>query len=316
MAGFFILIVTVGLLYIVGGIESIQSHWFIASLKGILFIGFLYEVVQDASVLYRKSVNEHYSPDLRMLNEILGVNAGALAAFFISIELSHGGVIASAIVGLTAAVVFPGYAAAIYCGSFVGMASTVVFTSYETLFLASLLASVIYVVARPACQGFGGKLGTIAFSATMLSLWIIDGSLLSSRIPDTRFGLILVLFSILGAYLTYLINVILKHGPVIASALVGMIAGLSLPVFYGPEDGGVIALMVFAASFAGMSSRDRIRTSYHIVIAGALAALLFIYTQPYAGGAGGKMGTIAFGAAIAVTGADKMIKRALSFGMK
>lgn len=314
MTGFVILITTVGLLYIAGGIESIQSHWFIGLVKWLLFLGFLYEVVQDASFLYSNSLKEHYSLDLKMLYELTGVNAGALAAFFISIELSHGGVIASAIVGLTAAVVFPGYAAAIYCGSFVGMASTAVFASYGHLMLASLLASFIYVLVLPACRGFGGKLGTIAFSGTLLSLLIIDGSLLSSQIPDRSFGITLIFFSIVGAYLTYLVNVILNHGPVIASALVGLLAGLFFPALYGPEEGKMIALMVFTASFAGMSNRERIGSWFQIVIAGALAALLFIYTQPYAGGAGGKMGTIAFAAAIAVSGADKLIQRVLSTG--
>ena len=104
----------------------------------------------------------------------------------------------------------------------------------------------------------------------------------------------------------------LKQGAVIASALVGLLAGLSLPVLLGPEEGKVIALMVFAASFAGMSSRERIRSSLHIALAGALAGLLFIYTMPYAGGAGGKMGTIAFGAVIAVAGADKIMRLFLS----
>ncbi|OQY34079.1 MAG: hypothetical protein B6241_06255 [Spirochaetaceae bacterium 4572_59] len=61
MAGFIILIATVGLLYIAGGIESIRSNWFIASVKWILFPGFFYEVVQDASQLDRKSFREHYS---------------------------------------------------------------------------------------------------------------------------------------------------------------------------------------------------------------------------------------------------------------
>ncbi len=307
--GFGILAAVVGLLFMAGSVESLQSHWFIALVKLIMFAAFLYELFRDGKELYGKPPGQHYYLDLRSLYDILAVNGGAVAAFFISIELGHGGVIASALTGMTAAVLLPGYAPAVYCGSFVGMASTTVFSSYPSLLSASLLASLLYVAARPACGGFGGKLGTIAFAGTLLSLFLHDGSLLASEIPDRNFGLTLILFSVLGASLTYLINVILNHGPVIASALTGLLAGLALPVLLGPEEGTVIALMVFAASFAGMSSRERIVNLFHIALAGALAALLFIYTMPYAGGAGGKMGTIAFGAVIAVAGLDKILKK-------
>lgn len=305
--GFGILAAAVALLFVAGSVESLQSHWFIAAVKLLMFGAFLYELFRDGKELYGKPPGHHYYMDLRSVYDILAVNAGAAVAFFISIELGHGGVIASAITGMTAAVLLPAYAAAVYCGSFVGMASTAVFSSWQSLLSASFLSSLIYVAARPACGGFGGKLGTIAFSGTLLSLLLHDGSLLATGIPDRGFGMILVFFSVLGATLTYVVNVVLKHGAVIASALVGLLAGLTLPVLLGPEEGRTIALMVFAASFAGMSSRERIAKVFHIIIAGALAGLLFIYTMPYAGGAGGKMGTIAFASVIAVGGADKVL---------
>lgn len=285
------------------------SHWLIPLIKWLLFAGFIYQTVQDAIQLHNRPVQEFYYWNYRSFYELAAVLGGAVGAFFISIELAHGGVIASAIVGLTAAVVFPSYGAAIYCGSFVGMASTSVFNSYPNLLLAAAIAAVIYVAARPACQGFGGKLGTIAFAGTLISLLLTQGQLSSAPLPENSFGIVLVLFSMTGAWLTYLINVTLKHGPVIASALVGMIAGLVLPALFGPEEGKTLALMVFASSFAGMSSAERIRSPLYIIVAGGLAALLFIYTQPIAGGAGGKMGTIAFGAVIAVGGLEEGIAK-------
>ena len=305
--GFGVLIAAVGLLFVAGSIESLQSHSLIGIIKLIMFAAFLYELFRDGKELYAKAPGHHYYLHKSSLHDILAVNAGAFAAFFISIELGHGGVIASAITGMTAAVLLPGYAAAVYCGSFVGMASTTVFSSYTSLLSASFLSSLIYVAARPAFSGFGGKLGTIAFSGTLISLLLHDGDLMAGYIPEKGFGLALVFFSVIGALISYIVNVVLKHGPVTASALTGLLAGLVLPVLLGPEEGRTIALMVFAASFAGMSSRERVPGIFHILIAGALAGLLFIYTMPYAGGAGGKMGTIAFGAVTAVAGADRFL---------
>ena len=109
--GFGLLVAAVGLLFLAGSVESLQSHWFIAVIKVIMFSAFLYELFRDAKDLYGKAPGHHYYLDLRSFYDILAVNAGAVAAFFTSIELGHGGVIASAITGLTAAVLVPGYAA-------------------------------------------------------------------------------------------------------------------------------------------------------------------------------------------------------------
>lgn len=314
--GFTILIVTVSMLYIISGIESIQHHWLIALLKAVMFVGFLYEVFLDAKREYHEVLLTKYFWNQRSLYEIAAVVIGAVITYFISIELGHGGVIASAIVGMTTVIIFPQFAVAAYCGSFVGMASTIVFASYEELLLAGVLAAVIFVIAKPACRGFGGKLGTIAFAGTLLSITILDAQVISSVVPDLEMGVSLIALSIAGAYLTYLINVILRHGPVIASSLIGLIAGLVLPAVYGTETGTTLALMVFCASFAGMSSRERIRSWYFIVAAGALSALIFIFSMPYMGGAGGKMGTIAFGAVISITGIDKLLQRSAARNMR
>ncbi len=310
--GFTILMVTVSMLYILSGIESLQSHPVIVIVKLIMFIGFIYEVFLDAKSSYHQPLLKRYYWNIESVYEVAALITGSIVTYFISIEIGHGGVIASAIVGMTAVIIFPYYAAAAaYCGSFVGMASTILFSSYEELLLAGVFSSMIFIMVKPVCKGFGGKLGTIAFAGSLYSITILGSPVITHTIPSLEIGISLVVYSVTGAYLTYLINVILGHGPVIASALVGLLAGLLLPVIHGTSDGSTMALMVFCASFTGMSSRERIRSSYLIMLAGALTALLFIYSMPHLGGAGGKLGTIAFGAVIAVSGIDKLVRRGI-----
>ena len=312
ITGFSILIATVSQLYIFSGIESFRHHWLFSLVKLLMFAAFVYEVVLDAASEYHTVLSPRYFWNQEALLEGAAVVLGAVVTFFVSIEIGHGGVIASAIVGLTAAVIFPQLAAAAYCGSFVGMASTVVFPTYEELLLAGVLSAVFFIITKPACSGFGGKLGTIAFAGTILSIMILGSEVTSGIVPDLELGISLVFLSMAGAYLTYLVNVILGHGPVIASALIGLLAGLVLPAIYGPDTGTTLALMVFCASFAGMSSRERIRSWYYILAAGALSALIFIFSMPYMGGAGGKMGTTAFGAVISIVGIERLAMKIAS----
>lgn len=247
------------------------------------------------------------------LFNFISVFLGAIVTFYLSIEIISVGfasvssaVVASGLVGILATLVFPKYDAAIFCGSFVGMASGELFTSYYQLALAGLIASIVFVAGKYCFNGFGGKLGTTAFAGCVVAAVLAGQSFVPGTIPDASFGLQLGIYSILGAIITYVISVRFDNSAVISSGLVGVMSGLILPVIY-PEVGATLSVMVFCASFAGMSSSERIPNELWVGISGIFCALIYIYTAPYFGGAGGKLGTTAFGSVVCIRGLAHII---------
>jgi hypothetical protein len=112
---------------------------------------------------------------------------------------------------------------------------------------------------------------------------------------------IIVLIAALAAPLTFYLNIKRQHGAAMASAVVGLTGGLILPTLF-PAQGNTLAVVMICASFAGMSASTRCRGIHQILIAGLTTGIIFIYSTPLLGGAGGKLGTIAFGAVLSVCG--------------
>ena len=110
----------------------------------------------------------------------------------------------------------------------------------------------------------------------------------------------IILVALIATPLTYYFNVIRGHGPVLASGFVGLLGGLILPIV--PEIGGTLAVVAICASFAGMSSKARCTGIWVLFVAGLFIGVIFIYSAPVFGGAGGKLGTIAFGSIMATCG--------------
>jgi hypothetical protein len=305
LIGFLVLSSLVLVLTGLGGLETLKHHLLFTIIKTVVLISLITELITDAKV----SVTQQIFPlERRDLLLLLSVLTGALLAFWISIALDHGGVIASAIVGITAGILVPSYAVPIYCGSFIGMASPALFPSYLPVVIAALFSGVLYVITEDLFKGAGGKLGTIAFAGSLAAAAILGTPLQELTVPQWDLGVFIVIYSVIGAVLTYEINVTAGKGPVDASALVGLLAGLILPALYGKEVGNTLAVIVFCASFAGMSSARKIPRWYLIAIAGAVSALLFIYSMPHLSGAGGKLGTIAFASVLAVSGCMRLLK--------
>lgn len=89
-------------------------------------------------------------------------------------------VLASALVGLAGTFLpvprrydRPGFQAAIFAGSFAGMASPELLAAHGQILLLSALGAILYLLLQPHLQGLGGKLGAVAFGASwlMLLLW-------------------------------------------------------------------------------------------------------------------------------------------------
>ncbi|OIB58406.1 hypothetical protein [Natrialba sp. SSL1] len=101
-----------------------------------------------------------------------------------------------------------------------------------------------------------------------------------------------------GAVVTYGASVVAELGPVLASALVGLLAGLALPRVGAP---------IYCGSFVGMASPAVFPGFEYVAVAGAISGLAYVATTASFGGVGGKLGTIAlFGcvAAVALTGLE------------
>lgn len=107
-----------------------------------------------------------------------------------------------------------------------------------------------------------------------------------------------VLAVAVAAALTYLLSVRAGFGPVVASALVGLAAG----VFAHK-----IAVPAYCGSFVGMASPEVFPSIEYLAVAGLCSGLAFVAAKHAFAGFGGKLGTLAlFGCAttVALTGAD------------
>lgn len=213
-----------------------------------------------------------------------------------------GAVVASALVGLLAGVLLDEYAAPVYCGSFVGMVAPAVLADLGTVAVAGAVAGLVLVAARRVFGGFGGKLGTTAFAgcgAVALATGATPGS--PGPAPTPTAAVALVLATGLAAAATFAVSVRLDHGPVVASAVVGLVAGLLVPALgFGTRP----AAATFCGSFVGMTNPARLPGEATTFAAGAVAGLLFVGATPALVGFGGKLGTLAFVGCLVVHALD------------
>ncbi|MFW6225140.1 MAG: hypothetical protein ACOC4B_02635, partial [Bacteroidota bacterium] len=128
-----------------------------------------------------------------------------------------------------------------------------------------------------------------------------------------------LIFSAFSAFLTYVIAQRLKHDVVTASSLVSLLAGLILPAVFR-TNGSYFAAVAMSASFAGMSSKKIIKNELQMLVVSLLLGIMFVCSYCQFGGAGGKLGTLAFASVIAYKGAEVLfhfiIKKYLSNSKK
>jgi hypothetical protein len=228
---------------------------------------------------------------------ILAVVIGALATFYLT-KASMSAVLASSIIGIVGSWVVKRYEIEIFTGSFVGM-SSVIFFSYGGIIIASLIASIAYLMGKNVFVGIGGKLGSSAFIGTMLvalfvgvDIWNFEIALINTTLP-LWFVVITLLFSTLASVATsQLAQRYFKGSVVLGSSVVGIL-GYILSLAFGTF-GGLFAGTIFAASFAGMSQVKVLKTPLYFAIAGLITAIIFLASSTYFLGLGGKMGTSAF----------------------
>lgn len=225
---------------------------------------------------------------------------GAFLTYTLKTQVGLSAVVSASLTAVFAAVTAPGYATQLYCGAFVGMTSARLLANHAELALAAAVAAALYVITEKVYQGFGGRLGAVAFCATFLTSWGLKRGFVLTPLPPLEIMAPIIVYAVLACALTHWLNVVRGHGPVLASGLVALAGGLILPQVFSGETGASLAVMTMCASFAGMSSIKRIPTPFDAVLLGLLTGAVYLYSMPIAGGAGGKLGRIAFGAAVAV----------------
>ncbi|MCD4672633.1 MAG: hypothetical protein K8R77_08220 [Anaerolineaceae bacterium] len=303
IAGFILLSAFVIILY--GFI--VYEAWVLHSIGGVvvavILVGILLALWQEAKAIRADSASR--ASRREMLLDFIAVLGGACASCAISQNLGLGPVAGAALIGLLGALAFPKHSVPLYCGSFVGMSSAVLLASPAELYLAGSIAGLVYLIAEDALNGFGGKLGTIAFSGSLLTGLGLQKQFLISPVPSFELASEMIILSVLATVFTYWLSTVRKHGAVLASSAVGLVGGLLLPAIF-PENGALLAVVVICASFTGMAAPKRFSSPLPMLAAGLVTGIIFLYSVPVFGGTGGKLGTIAFGASLAVWGYQKV----------
>ncbi len=312
VTGFFVLSTATLVLFARVLAASIAVPGVVTISIAIILLGLIAGIVREAASI-RTPEGTTASPDTTGVRtaaiDLSMVVVGNALTFVLSVESGLGPVVASSVVGLLAAMLVRKHATAVFCGSFVGMSSPDVYGYAGVVLFAGICAGVVFVAAKRVMNGFGGKLGTVAFTGALSASFLLQARLGSLPVPVGTDALWVLAYATVGAVVTYVLSVHLRNGPVPASAMVGLLSGLLLPVLHGPQPGTLFAVVAFCASFTGMSSPARLPTSIHIACAGLITGLVFLYASPFFDGAGGKLGTIAFGSSIAVWGLQQLRMR-------
>jgi len=299
-AGFIILSITVTILLGATVFTGFKTQWIAGIVSLIVLAGALITIISEGKrILADKMFNDEL-PLIKHVYEFIGVVIGGVLACIVCRDFKLGAVVGASLVGIVAHFVVPKYAVPVYCGAFVGMTSNALLFTRSEVAIASVIAGIIFVLSSYVFGGFGGKLGTIAFISTIITSLILGREFIVAPIFETKTILLIILVALIATPLTYYFNVIRGHGAVLASAFVGLLGGLILPII--PEVGGTLAVVAICASFAGMSNKARCPHIWMMVVAGLFIGIIFVYSTPIFGGAGGKLGTIAFGSVMAIYG--------------
>lgn len=241
------------------------------------------------------------------LIDFISVFSGAILTFILAAYLDVNVVLASGLIGTLAALFLKPYAVAVFCGSFLGMSSPELF-DFIPFILASAFASLIYITAKDVFNGFGGKLGTIALSGVFVSTIIHGEALLEGSFFNFEESLLIIGVSVFGAVVSNMLNIRYAQGAVFGSAFVGVLAGGILPYIID-ESGLMLAVVMFGASFVGMSNQKVLKNELLVGVTGIVFGVLFVYTAHAFGGLGGKLGTLALSSVLSIYGIGVLLKR-------
>ena len=308
---YLVLALIVLVLFLLSIVSSVLSgHYVISVLKLAITFFLIYELQRTwlSNIVRRKDILKGLALKSDDIHIFLSVLIGSIFTYFLNHDLALGAVTASCLIGLFGALMLKKYQVPLYCGSFAGMVSYNIVSSYPGIIIVGVFAGLLYVISREVFNGFGGKLGAMAFFGTAVSSVILGTISKTMVLPEISLNYWLILYFVIGAGTTFLMKEKLKFSAVLASAIAGLAGALLLPLLHG-DQGTVLAVGLFCGTFVGMSSVDRLFNFRCILLAGLLGAIVFSYTQPYFTGLGGKLGAIAFGSGIAAAGIYNFTER-------
>jgi len=295
--GFLILAVMAASVFGFATYQAWTSQFVFGIILTVLLLGFLFTIYNEFKGLSKAKAAGLLSQ--KNLITVACVIVGALTAYALNYNLKLGAVIAASVVGLLGGFLVKDYGAPLFCGSFIGMASTKVLPGFGQVLVAGIVAGVVYVLAMAVFGGFGGKLGTIAVSGVTITGLALAGVFAHPAVPKWNVGWQLLVVSVVAALASFYLNNNLKQGAVIGSAAVGLVAGIIgkfVPSF------APLATMAICASFAGMANTKRFPDLWQMGVVGVVVGLVYMFSSPFLGGAGGKLGCIAFGSCLGVRG--------------
>ncbi len=314
--GFVLLSLFALMLYVSTLYNTVISAWAFLIAFTVFFAG----AIASGVKVYRDEIRKQPPTDVTSRTSVtvfLATAGGSVVTYLIhygldSLSVPAPAVIASGLVGVLAYFFTRKLAVPVYCGSFVGMSSPLVFQVIPFA-LATVFASLLFVLSQKMFDGYGGKLGTIAMSGALIPTFItrMDFShFVEVATPYTAVEqLIIVMLSAAAAIVTFSISHRANTGPVFSSGAVGLAGGVALPLLVSGPIGVTYAVVIIGASFVGMSGINRFKDEVAMFVAGTLFGLIFIFSAPFFNGAGGKLGTIAFVSALSVYGVKMALDR-------
>jgi hypothetical protein len=149
-----------------------------------LVISFLVVISLLITLAYFKAPRDEEEHILEDVFIILYVSLGAIAAYALNLYVGLGPVIAAALTGTIASYIplilknknvflLKEIPAAVYCGSFVGMTAPNVAPGLSFIIFAGFIAGVLLIISKNIFNGFGGKLGTVAFGGVALTSYLL-----------------------------------------------------------------------------------------------------------------------------------------------
>ena len=144
--------------------------------KNYLVLGFSSAVLLFILISYYKATHDTVPHNYKDLYLVLAVLLGSLTTYAIHANTTVSAVLASSGIGLLASYIpninkkshfLNTLPSPIYCGSFVGMSAIFVANSWLFVIYAGCIAGIFYMFAKNMLNGFGGKLGSIAFGGVI-----------------------------------------------------------------------------------------------------------------------------------------------------
>ena len=236
-----------------------------------------------------------------------------LVTYFLNHDLRLGAVIAASLVGLAAGFLFKNalFAVASYSAAFVGMSSKALIPEWYFLIPAGLIHAIVVIAMMRVFTGWGGKAGTMGFTAVALTsiiLLFIEpvnytqpnplGMIASFPIDVWVVGIIA---GVAGIMLTLIVREKAHGGPrgndaVIGSATVALIGGIVATTFsaapFNYANFAFIAPIIASGTYAGMAARKVLPKTIDFLIVGVLLGVLNVALWPIFPGFGGRLGTI------------------------